>query len=74
MIYIKQKNKLLYVCLRNEVWQKSNEINFLFKKVFIFYKRQCYPLQNSSLGQLHTDGNVVPAFGSSAGSLTLVWS
>ena len=39
---------------------------------FVF--NQCYPLQNSSLGQLHTDGDVVPTFGSSAGSLQTVWS
>ena len=40
--------------------QKSNETDFSFTKVF-FFKHQCYPLQNSSLGQLHTDGDVVPA-------------
>ena len=40
----------------------------------LIYKRQCYPLQNSSLGQLHTVGDVVPTFGSSAKSLQTVWS
>ena len=54
------------------MWQKSNETNFLFTKVFIFFKHQCYPLQNSYLGQLHTEGDV-PTFGSSAGSLQPVW-
>ena len=39
--------------------------DFLFTEVFIFIKHQCYPLQNSSLGQLHTDGDVVPNFGRS---------
>ena len=56
------------------MWQKSNETDFLFTEVFIFFKRQCYPFQNSSLGQLHTDGDVVPTFVSSAGSLQPVWS
>ena len=41
------------------MWQKSNETNYLFTKVFIFFKHQCYPHQNSSLAQLHTDGDVV---------------
>ena len=56
------------------MWQKSNETDFLFTKVFIFFKHQCWPLQNSSLGQLHIDGDDVPTFGSSAGSLQPVWS
>ena len=30
-----------------------------------FFKYQCYPLQNSSLGHLHSDGDVVPTFASS---------
>jgi hypothetical protein len=47
---------------------------FLFTKVFIFFKHQCYPLQNSSLGQLHADGDVVPTFASSVESLQLIWS
>ena len=47
--------------------------HFLFTKVFIFFKHKCYPLQNTSLGQLHTVGDVVPTFGSSAGSLQPVW-
>ena len=55
-----------------EVWQKRNETDFLFTKVFYFFKHQCYPLQNSSLEQLHTDGDV-PTFDSSAGSLQPVW-
>ena len=33
---------------------------FYLSKVFIFFKHQCNPLQNSSLGQLHSDGDVVP--------------
>ena len=43
-------------------------------QIFYFFKQQCYPLQNSSLGQLHTDGDVVPTFGSSTGSIQSVWS
>jgi hypothetical protein len=52
-----------------EVWQKSNEIFFLFTKVFTFFKHQCYRFQNSSFGQLYTDGDVVFTFGSSAGMI-----
>ena len=63
---------LLYSC--TEVGEKSNETDFLFTKGFIFFKHQCHPLQNSSLWQLHTDGEVVPTFGSNAGSLQPVWS
>ena len=48
--------------------------DFFIYQSFNFFKRQCYPLQNSSLGQLHTDGDVVPTYASSAGSLQLVWS
>ena len=50
------------------MWQKSNETVLFFTKVFIF------SLQNNSLGQLHTNGDIVPTFGSRAGSLQLVWS
>ena len=55
-----------------EVCEKSNETDFSFTKVFIFFK-QCYPLKSSVLGQLYTGGVVVPTLGSSAGSLQLVW-
>ena len=41
---------------------------FIYQSCFILFKHRCYPLQNSSLGQLHTDGDV-PTFGSSAGIL-----
>ena len=47
--------------MKYEVWQKSNETDFLFTKVFIFFKHQ-YQFQNSFLGQLHTNGDVVPTF------------
>ena len=40
---------------------------------FLFFKHQCSPLQNSFFGQLHTDGDIVPTFGSSARSLQPVW-
>jgi hypothetical protein len=46
-----------------EVWQKSNETDFLLSMNFIVFTNQGYPLQNSSLGQLHSDGGVrLPAF------------
>jgi len=53
------------------VWQKSNETDFLFTMNFILFTNQGYPLQNSSLGQLHSDGGVVSIFRSSAGRLLL---
>ena len=56
------------------MWQKSDETDFLFTKAYIFFKHQCYPLQNSSLGQLHTDGDVVPTFLSCTGSMVFSMS
>ena len=53
------------------MWQKSNETDFFIYQSFIFSNINIIPLQNSSLGQLHTD---VPIFGSSAGSFQAVWS
>jgi len=41
------------------VWQKSNETDFLLAVNFILFTNQGYPLQNSSLGQPHSDGGVV---------------
>ena len=57
-----------------EVWQKSDETDFYLPKCLFFSNINLYPLQNSSLEQLHTNGDVVPTFGSSAGSLKSVWS
>jgi len=53
------------------VWQKSNETDFLLTMKFILFTNQGYPLQNSSLGQLHSDGGVVSIVRSSAGRLLL---
>ena len=53
------------------VWQKSNETDFLLTMNFILFTNQGYPLQNSSLGQLHSDGGVVSIVRSSAGRLLL---
>ena len=55
------------------VWQKSNETGFLLNKHFIIFTNQGYPLQNSSLGQLHSDGGVVSIVRSSAERLLLVY-
>ena len=55
------------------VWQKSNETDFLLTINFILFTNQGYPLHNSSLGQLHSDGGVVSIFRSSAGRLLLVY-
>ena len=48
-----------------QVWQENNETDFSFTNDFISSKYQCYHHQNSTLGQLHTDGDVVLSFGSS---------
>jgi len=40
---------------------------------FILFTNQGYPLQNSSLGQLHSDGGVVSIVRSSAGRFLLVY-
>ena len=53
--------------------QKSNETDFLLTMNFNLYTYQGYPLQNSSLGQLHSDGGVVSIVPSSAGRLLLVY-
>ena len=53
------------------MWQKSNETDFLLTMNFILFTNQVYPLQNSSLGQLHSDGGVVSTVRSSAGRLLL---
>ena len=55
------------------VWQKSIETDFLLTMNFILFTNQGYPLQNSSLGQLHSDGGVVSIVRSSAGRLLLVY-
>jgi len=53
------------------MWQKSNETDFILTKNFIHYTNQRYPLRNSSLGQLHSDGGVVSIVRNSAGRLLL---
>jgi hypothetical protein len=53
------------------VWQKSDETDFLLTMNFILFTNQGYPLQNSFLGQLHSDGGVVSIVCSSAGSFLL---
>jgi len=55
------------------VWQKSNETDFLLTMNFILFTNQGYPLQNSSIGQLHSGGGVVCIVRSSAGRLLLVY-
>jgi hypothetical protein len=54
----------------HKVWQKSNETDFLTMN-FIIFTIQGYPLKNSSLGQLHSDGGVFSIVRSSAGRLLL---
>ena len=55
------------------VWQKSDETDFLLTMNFFLFTNQGYRLQNSSLGQLHSDGGVVSIVHSSAGRLLLVY-
>ena len=55
------------------VWQKRNETDFLLTMNFILFKNQGYHLQNSSLGQIHSDGGVVSIVRSSSGRLLLVY-
>ena len=53
------------------VWQKSNETDFFYFLLtmnFILFTNQ-----NSSLGQLHSDGGVDSIVCSSAGNLLLVY-
>jgi hypothetical protein len=53
------------------VRQKSNVTDFLLTMNFILFTNQRYPLQNSSLGQLHSNGGVVSIVLSSARRLLL---
>ena len=62
---------MLWKLWRYEVWQKSNETDFLLTMNFILFANQGCPLKNSSLGQLHSDGSVVSILRSSAGRLLL---
>jgi len=55
------------------VWHKSNETDFLLTMNVILFTNQGYHLQNSSLGQLHSDGGVFSIVRSSVGRLLLVY-
>ena len=55
------------------VLQKSNETDFLLTMNFVLFTNQGYPLQNSSLWQLHGDEGVVSIVRSSACRLLLVY-
>ena len=55
------------------VWEKSNETGFLLTMNFILFTNQGHSIQNSSLGQLHSDGGVVSIVHCSAGRLLLVY-
>jgi hypothetical protein len=66
-----QDKNILVLKMNYEVWQKSNATDFLLTMNFIIFTNQGYPFQNSSLGQLHSDGGVVSIVRSSAGRLVL---
>ena len=70
---VKRKSEGVEIFLRKVVWQKSNETDFILTMNLILFTNQGYPLQNSSLGQLHSDGCVVSIARSSAGRLLLVY-
>jgi archaeosine-15-forming tRNA-guanine transglycosylase len=53
------------------VWQKSKETDFLLTMNFLLSTNQGYPLENSSLGQIHRDGGAVSIVRSTAGWLLL---
>jgi len=55
------------------VWQKRNESDFRLTMNFYFFTNQGYPLQNRSLGQLHSDRGVVSIVRSSVGRLLLLY-
>ena len=65
---------LIYLFYLYVVWQKSNETDFLLTMNFILFTNQGYPLQNSSLGQLHSGGGIVYIVRSSAGRLLVYLS
>jgi hypothetical protein len=55
----------------HELGQKSKVADFLLTLKSIIISKQGYPLQNSSLGQPHSEGSVVSIVHSSAGKLLL---
>ena len=61
----------IFICKKYTVWQKSNETGFLLTMNFFLFTNQGYHLQNSFLGQLHSDGGTVSIVCSSAGRLLL---
>ena len=65
---------LLKIYGNTKCGRKVMRLIFYLPKFLFIFKHQCYPLQNSSLGQVRTDRNFVPTLGSSAGSLQPVWS
>ena len=52
--------------------RKIMRLIFFLTMNFILFTNQGYPLQNSSLGQLHSDGGVVSIVRSSDGRLLLI--
>jgi len=55
------------------VLQKSNGTDFLLTMNFILFTNKVYTLQNSSPGQIHSDGGVASIARSSDGRLLLVY-
>ena len=62
---------MVSIIILYSVWQKSNETDFLLTMNFILFTNQGCPLQNSSLGQLHSVGGVVFIVRNNAGRLLL---
>ena len=65
----------VYINIYIYIWcgRKVMRLIFLLTMNFILFTNQGYPLQNSSPGQLHSDGGVVSIVRSSAGRLLLVY-
>jgi hypothetical protein len=59
---------ILQICPLRGAAEKNNETDFLLTMNFILFTNPGYPLQNSSLGQLHSKGGIVSIVRSSAAS------
>ena len=51
---------IAWVIASGSIYRKVMSLIFYLPKFLFFFKYQCHLLQNSSLGQLHTHGDVVP--------------
>ena len=73
MAVLKNKRRVQMAVVSTWCGRKSNETDLLLTMNYILFTNQGYPLQYSSLLQLHSDGGVVSFVRSSAGRLLLVY-